>query len=353
MKLDINLPTKKRNRIEILNLLLENGPMSRVDITGKIKLTKAAITLITNEMIQNGLLYEKGGQPEPDHLSRGRRKILLDINENYRLVFGIVFEKDEMVIGLTNLKGEALDRKRVSVADKIYREVLELIVSEIEQLMKGNCLSNENILGIGLCMHPDSCNFMEQTSIEEKLNRMKKDLSYAISFKITTQTSINGCLIAQHLFHRPTKKEQNILMIRYGDIIDAGVMIHHHIYQTASHQCGGFQRFQKRADETTYTLFQKELRKHPERKEELHSQLQQSLAADIHICQQVLDTDAIYAFGNYFEESNEYIIQINQILHEQLAQKMKITLSNITTQSIYLAGCAIAIDQFFYKTGAC
>lgn len=353
LELDFKFSIKKRNRIEIMNLLLYRGPLSRVDISEAIKLTKAAVTIITNEMIQCGFLYEKGGQPEQNRLTRGRRKILLDINENYRLVFGIVFEKDSFVIGLTNLKGETLDKKKIQLKDKIYREVLELIVKEIQELMKRNCLTADRILSIGVCMNTQSCSFMEQVSVEEKLQRMKKDLSYAVSFKIITQTTINACLIAQHLFHQETKKDENILMIRYGNHIDAGVMIHHQIYQTQSKQCGGFQLLQQRGDSNTYALCQEDLMSMPEKAEELHLALQQNLASDIHLCQLVLDANAIYAFGNYFEDDEERLLQINSLLEHEFGQKTKIKLSYITTQSIYLAGCAIAIDQCFYKDGFC
>ncbi|WMJ21830.1 helix-turn-helix domain-containing protein [Paludicola sp. MB14-C6] len=353
MELDFKFSIKKRNRIEILNLLLNKGPLSRVDIANSIKLTKAAVTIITNEMIQCGLLYEKSGQPQQNRLTRGRRKILLDINEYYRLVFGIVFEKDSMIIGLTNLKGETLDKKKIQINGKVYREVLELIVTEIQRLMKSNCITSEKILGIGVCMQNLSCSFMEQGTVEEKLIRMKKDLSYAISIKIVTQTTVNACLIAQHLFQQETKNKENILMIRYGDTIDAGVMIRNQVYITQSKRCGGFQVMQYRGESDTYNEYQISLQQHPENEEQIKKELQQHLAKDIHICQLVLDANAIYAYGNYFEETQENIAQINTILSCVFHQKTPVQLSCITTPTIYLAGCAIAINECFYKEGAC
>ena len=106
------LDLKRLNRTEILKLITRYGAMSRIDIAHNLKLTRAAVTIITNEMIEQGLLYEKGEQKSAgEKASRGRKKILLDIHENYRFSFGVVIDQTKLHIGLANLKGQTLDKK--------------------------------------------------------------------------------------------------------------------------------------------------------------------------------------------------------------------------------------------------
>ena len=106
---------KRKNEIEVLNFLRVSGPRPRVDIAEEICLTKAAVTTLTNNMITAGYLVEKGELlTEEQKHQRGRRKILLDVNENYQLAFGAVIERDELYIGLTNLFGQVLDRAGIS-----------------------------------------------------------------------------------------------------------------------------------------------------------------------------------------------------------------------------------------------
>ena len=74
------LDLKRRNRMQILRVIRESGPISRVDVASALEITRAAVTIITNEMIDQGIITEIG---EYKHTSekapRGRKKILIDI----------------------------------------------------------------------------------------------------------------------------------------------------------------------------------------------------------------------------------------------------------------------------------
>ena len=43
------LDLKRQNRLQILRVVHENGAISRVDIASQLQLTRAAVTIITNE----------------------------------------------------------------------------------------------------------------------------------------------------------------------------------------------------------------------------------------------------------------------------------------------------------------
>ena len=77
------LDLKRRNRMQILKVVREQGPISRVDISAILGITRAAVTIITNEMIDQHILEEVGEEPvnPSGEVRKGRRKILLDINE--------------------------------------------------------------------------------------------------------------------------------------------------------------------------------------------------------------------------------------------------------------------------------
>ena len=57
------LDLKRQNRLQILRVVHENGTISRVDIASQLQLTRAAVTIITNEMISEGVLQELGEAP--------------------------------------------------------------------------------------------------------------------------------------------------------------------------------------------------------------------------------------------------------------------------------------------------
>ena len=89
------LDLKRQNRMNILNTIKNKGPISRVDIAMLLELTRAAVTIITNEMIAQGILFEAGEAPNStDRVQKGRKKILIDINRNYKFAFGACIEND-------------------------------------------------------------------------------------------------------------------------------------------------------------------------------------------------------------------------------------------------------------------
>ena len=84
----INLENvKMSNRSAILKLLNDHGAMSRKNIALELGLTPATVTLICTELIAAGLLCEKGEVEEKKRA--GRKKVLIDINYQYRNVLSV------------------------------------------------------------------------------------------------------------------------------------------------------------------------------------------------------------------------------------------------------------------------
>jgi len=345
--LPIKSNIKKRNQIEILRLLNKRGPTSRIDIADEINLTKASVTIITTEMIEQGLLKEIGLQQQENATTRGRRKILLDIDQNHNFAFGLVLENNQLVIGLSNLKGQSLEKKKISIEGKSYRDVLELIVELIKDIMKNNCVPKEKILGLGVCVSGGFKIFEESKTIDEKLARIKKDLSHAVSIKIATETTMSGSLIAQRIFPEIKSSAKSCMLIRYGEIIDVGLFINNGIYASKSRSAGGFALFQKRGNTNTYRKYLEQKETEPDLKK-LTTALNRQLAQCIHCCHLVIDTDELICFGDYFEQENS-VEQVNEVLNNSYKYNIKLVRGFISTQNIHLAGCAVAIRNFFYN----
>ncbi len=56
------LDLKRRNRMQILRVIRESGPISRVDVASALEITRAAVTIITNEMIEQGIIDKNGAR---------------------------------------------------------------------------------------------------------------------------------------------------------------------------------------------------------------------------------------------------------------------------------------------------
>lgn len=146
------LDLKKRNRMQILRVIRESGPISRVDIASSMKITRAAVTIITNEMINEGVLYEVGEAPVSlENLQKGRRKILIDINENFKFAFGASISDELICVGLTNLNGKIMDKTNTKITENMTAEdILEYITAACKILCRTAVLTLLKLLVLDL-----------------------------------------------------------------------------------------------------------------------------------------------------------------------------------------------------------
>ena len=156
------LDLKRRNRMQIIKLLQQQGPTSRIDLSALLELTRAAVTIITNEMIEQGVLYEKGEvSTVGQKASRGRKKILIDINRNYKFAFGIALDHKKIFIGLSNIGGEVLEKRVYELrANDTKESMMQQIFINMREMMTNNCLTEQQILGAGICLNRRAIRFL-------------------------------------------------------------------------------------------------------------------------------------------------------------------------------------------------
>ncbi len=239
------LDLKRRNRMQILKLLRQKGPTSRIDISAALELTRAAVTIITNEMIEQGVIYEKGemnllGQKA----ARGRKKILLDINSNYKFAFGVVVDAGCISIGLSNINGEVLDKQFYTLDPQDKRpQAVHKIREMIAGAKANNCLDDSDILGVGVGVSESEYARM-QVAVEHyvpDLTGLKKELEQAVGMPVTVHETVRALALAEIDFDfKEQVKPRNMVFIRYGDEIDAAVVLQNRIYSGTNNRAARF-----------------------------------------------------------------------------------------------------------------
>lgn len=223
------LDLKRRNRMQILRVIRELGPISRVDVASELHITRAAVTIITNEMIEEGVLVEIGEAPvNIEKLQKGRRKILIGINENYKFALGVTIEENEVNIGLSTLNGAILDKATMPIDDKtITKDIIAYIARQCKEMMVNSCLKKDKILGLGVGIVPSMWGRLKifyKDGVLDFSSFIEKIKNAGVEFEINCGNAIGLLALASNDFENYNGYQSNQVFINYDNQINMAVL---------------------------------------------------------------------------------------------------------------------------------
>jgi len=222
------LDLKRRNRMQILRVIKEMGPISRVDVASELRITRAAVTIITNEMIEEGVLVEIGEAPiNAEKLQKGRRKILIGINENYKFALGACIEDHEVSIGLSTLNGAILDKSSMIIDDKtMTKDIINYIIQTSNEMMANSCLTKDKVLGLGVGIVPSMWGRLKifyKDGVLDFSSFIDK-ISSGVDLEIRCGNAIGLLALASNDFENYNGYQNNQVFINYGNQINMAVL---------------------------------------------------------------------------------------------------------------------------------
>ncbi len=396
------LDLKRRNRMQILKFLQQQGPTSRIDLSGVLELTRAAVTIITNEMIEQGVLYEKGevnlaGQKA----SRGRKKVLIDINRNFKFAFGIAIDRKKVYIGLSNIGGDTLEKRICEIRPSDDKDgILQQIFTHMQEMMTNNCLEKSRLIGIGICLGEWANRFLELRTENGVVDYQPLQQMFEKGFglPVSCDSIINGLgLMENDLFVQKTVGGPTVL-IRFTDPIEATMTVDGEIYCGAHHRAMNFAHMVVNpngkschcgnrgclssecsedsiyvdivdafSEENTPLLYSRMggnpnllrvaevsdyiLLGDPILTELLNERLK-SFGAFLNNMISVIDPERIIFLGNQFE-NEQYLSKLKAYISDHFGAEIAnlITVGTLQRDQLYLSGCALAIRNFFVAKG--
>lgn len=222
------LDLKRRNRMQILRVIRESGPISRVDVASALEITRAAVTIITNEMIEEGVLVEIGEAPvNTEKLQKGRRKILIDINVNSRFALGATVDEKEVSIGLTNLNSEILDKSSMVIDDRTTsKDIINYIIQKSNEMIENSCLTKDKVLGIGIGIVPSMWGKLKifyKDGVLDFSNFIEK-LSSGLDIDIHCGNAIGLMALASNDFRTTNGYQTNTAFLHNGNQVNLAII---------------------------------------------------------------------------------------------------------------------------------
>lgn len=232
---------KPSNRSLTLQLLFSHGTLSRTDIADFLNITTAAVTMIVNEFLSEGLLVQKEDF-FPESLPRaGRRRAPLSIQYDWRYVLAIDIHSYYINIALTNLKGDILiEHPSLTPATNEPRTLCSNIAKECIKMLWEASISTEQILGAGVTIigpvNQDEGIALHPFRLFEYPIPIKQYFEEEFPFPVAVESNVCAFLLSELLYTDIATKAQNILMLKWGPGVGSAMAIRGQVYKGYNYQ---------------------------------------------------------------------------------------------------------------------
>jgi len=135
------------NRSTVLNVVKDEGPVSRTDIVRLSGLSPATVSEITADLIAEGLIYEK----EAGDSTGGRPPILLALNHDAAYVVGLKLAERQISAALTDIEATILSTLTVPVTGMtVVERAVAALAGAVEQVIAKASVPRGRVTGVGI-----------------------------------------------------------------------------------------------------------------------------------------------------------------------------------------------------------
>lgn len=135
------------NQILILETIQKNGRMSRAEVSKAIHLSAPSVSTNVDKLLELGLLREVGEGKS----ATGRKPIMLEIVEDYRVVAAIDLSSDPVIVALSDLHGNLIDHCLVMVnEDEITQDTFQAVIYALHTLLNRHRVTLDKLYRIGI-----------------------------------------------------------------------------------------------------------------------------------------------------------------------------------------------------------
>lgn len=358
---------KSRNISSILYLLNNNSEMSRKDIASALNLTPAAVTKLCNQLINDGLIEEKG-EDQSETARAGRKRIPLSLRLSDYYALCIHAELDKVTVSVAGLDGKLYESESFSDIKNV--DSLILLSSK---LFRNTSADKDKFLCISICV----IGSVEKSKIgfwdnEYVIKTLKKEIGLPVVIDNNVRAFALAELIYGHKIY-----DSSVLFLKWGPGIgsaiaangellsgsDAGIAeIGHYIINRSGKRCR-CNRYGCLETEVSSMAIVEELGN----KMEFEDIIKSSDENIIHLMDQkidlvslaltntatILNADKIILFGMAFENKSIAVKLSKQCRrYNNNFNSDTIELSELNDKITFIGPAALAAKYFFFERSA-
>ncbi|MCD6386411.1 ROK family transcriptional regulator [Candidatus Sumerlaeota bacterium] len=225
-KADLRL-VNKYNKMKVLNVIREYGPISRAKVAEKANLSAPTVTRLVHELLKEKLIIDRGvGSPQN---GVGRPPLILEFDGHNNFVIGVDLGTTNILGVLANLNAEVITEIKIPTYVQLdFKKIMERVRQVILDLIESSRIDKSRIQGIGMGVaglidrEKEIVRFSpdfgwQDVSIRDEL---QDHIPYPIIFDNVTRVMAMG-----ELCYGAGMEYRNFICINIGYGIGAGIVI--------------------------------------------------------------------------------------------------------------------------------
>ena len=224
---------RKSNRFAILKYLNDNGPTSRKDLAAAIGLTPAAVTMICNNLLEEGVVTETGVSESQG--KAGRRQIYLDLVRDAAYIISVNIETEDTTVAMCDIQGEVVCNQVIATDIHIGpTEFLGRIADVVDNILKeaGRKAKKVVAISVGVPGIVDEKAGIARSAYgvwEEEVD-VKSFLETRFDYEICVTNNVSAFAMAEQLYGMG-RGHENLMIIKWGPGVGCAMIIDQHIYE--------------------------------------------------------------------------------------------------------------------------
>ena len=224
---------RKNNRNDVIETLRVFGPKARIELCQLTQLSPATVTAITADLIKQGRLIELESTTKAS--TRGRPKVVVDLNADAEYVIGIKISMNEFRLILGDYKGDIIDQEVIDTPTRSlsYNDFIQYTLQIIDTYIAKQSWNKSQISAVGIAFQGvvDAKNgqLLWSPALTFKHCAISEPLSSALQVPIIIANDAN--CIAVNIMQTPKFRElSNFVVIMLGYGVGMGMIIDGKLY---------------------------------------------------------------------------------------------------------------------------
>lgn len=227
------------NRSMVLNVIREDGPISKAAIARSTGLSQATVGAIVPSLINHGLVSES----EPTVTGVGRPSTQLQLDRDSYNVIGLKLMEDRIVGAITDLEARTLGQSEIPLTSSTPDGVLESAASLIADLLDSSALRRDRLLGVGIGMagvvatNEGVCHY--SPFLDWRDVPIAEMAEHRLSLPVRVDNDVNTLALAERWFGKGQKLE-DFLLVTLGRGVGLSIVAGGKVFRGARGGAGEF-----------------------------------------------------------------------------------------------------------------